>query len=163
MSVVVADAGAPRYLVLIDQIELLPRLYGKLVLPDVVRDELSAPQTPTEVRAWLASSPSWLESGSAPATEKLLSPKLDNGERAALALAIELGASLILMDDRAGVEEARLQGLQVTGTLGVLLLAARRGLVDLEAAFLRLQTTNFRYRPALLETMLAVWRKDRGT
>jgi predicted nucleic acid-binding protein len=162
MSVVVADAGPPRYLVLIDQIELLPRLYGRVVLPDIVRDELSAPQTPAEVRAWLASSPSWLEVGSAPVDGNPLPPKLDDGERAAIALAIALGASLVLMDDRAGVEEARRQGLQVTGTLGVLLLAAQRGLVDLEAAFLRLKATNFRASPALLETILTAWRKERG-
>jgi len=163
VPIVVADAGPPRYLVLIDQIELLPRLYGKVVLPDAVRGELSTPQTPAPVRAWLASLPPWLETGSAPGLEKLLSPKLDDGERAAIALAMQLGASLILMDDRAGVDEARLRGLQVTGTLGVLLLAARRGLLDLEAAFSRLKATNFRYSPTLLETMLASWRKDRGT
>ena len=87
---------------------------------------------------------------------------MDDGERAAIAVAIELRASLLLMDDRAAVEEARLRGLQVTGTLGVLLLAARRGIVDLEATFLRLQSTNFYYSPALLETLLADWRKGRG-
>lgn len=162
MSVVVADAGPPRYLVLIDQIELLPRLFGKVVLPDVVRAELSAPRTPAQVRTWLATSPPWLRVGSAPVVENLLPPKLDEGERAAIALAMDLGASLILMDDRAGVEEARRRGLQVTGTLGVLLLAARRGLVDLEAAFLRLKATNFRYPPTLLDAMLAAWRKDGG-
>lgn len=162
MSVVVADAGPPRYLVLIDQIELLPRLYGRIVLPDIVRDELGAPQTPLEVRAWLASSPSWLEVRSAPLGGNPLPPKLDDGERAAIALAVALGASLVLMDDRAGVEAARRHGLQVTGTLGVLLLAARRGLVDLEAALPRLKATNFRASPALLETILTAWRKDRG-
>ncbi len=66
------------------------------------------------------------------------------------------------MDDRAGVEEARRRGLQVTGTLGVLLLAARRGLVDLKAALSRLKVTNFRYPPALLDAMLATWQKDGG-
>ena len=163
MPIVVADAGPPRYLVLINQIELLPRLFGTVVLPDVVRDELNAPRTPAPVRAWLASSPPWLEAGAASVAETRLSPKLDAGERAAIALALELGASLILMDDRVGVEEARLRGLEVTGTLGVLLLAARRGFVDLEAALLRLKVTNFRYPPALLDAMLAAWRKDGGS
>lgn len=162
MAVVVADAGPPRYLVLIDQIELLPRLFGRVVLPDVVRDELNASQAPAQVRAWLASSPPWLDAGSAPVTEKLLPPRLDKGERAAITLATELKATLVLMDDRAGVDEARLRGLQVTGTLGVLALAARRGPVDLEAAFMRLKATNFRYPPALLDTLLVAWRKDGG-
>jgi predicted nucleic acid-binding protein len=90
----------------------------------------------------------------------LLPAKLDKGERAVIAMAIEMRASLILMDERAGVDEARRQGLQVTGTLGVLLLAARRRLVDLEEAFMRLKATNFRYSPALLATLLDTWRKE---
>jgi predicted nucleic acid-binding protein len=155
MSIVVADAGPPRYLVLIGQIGLLPRLFGKIVLPDVVGEELNAPQTPAQVRAWLASSPPWLQSGSAPASQTQLPSRLDRGERATIAVAIELGASLVLMDDRAGAEEARLLGLRVTGTLAVLLLAARRGLVDLDTALSLLKATNFRYSPALLDAMLA--------
>lgn len=163
MPIVVADAGPLHYLVLIDQITLLPRLYGTVVLPDAVRNELTAPRTPVEVRAWLAASPPWLATGSAPLTEQLLPPKLDQGERATIAVAIELGASLILMDDRAGVDEARRRGLHVTGTLGVLLLAVRRGLVDLDAAVLRLKATNFRYSPALLDAMLRASRGDIGS
>jgi predicted nucleic acid-binding protein len=54
---------------------------------------------------------------------------LDDGERAAIALAVAIGAELILMDDRAGVAVAYQKGLTVTGTLGVLDLAARRGLI----------------------------------
>jgi predicted nucleic acid-binding protein len=163
MSMVVADAGPPRYLVLIDQIELLPRLFSKVVLPDVVREELNAPQAPAQVRAWLGSSPPWLQSGSAPDIETQLPSKLDRGERAAIAVAMEFGASLVLMDDRAGAEEARLRGLRVTGMLGVLLLAARRSFIDLDAAFLRLKATNFRYSPALIDAVLAAWRKERGS
>ncbi len=162
MSVVVADAGPLRYLVLIDQIEILPRLYRKIVLPDAVRKELSEPRTPALVRTWLASSPPWLQSGPAPVTDGQLPPKLGKGERGAIAVAMALGASLVLMDDRAGVEEARSRGLQVTGTLGVLLLAARRDLIDLEASLTQLKRTNFRYSPALLDATLAAWRNDRS-
>jgi predicted nucleic acid-binding protein len=50
MSIVVADAGPPNYLVLIDHINVLPRLYGKVILPDIVRDELAHPGGPIAVR-----------------------------------------------------------------------------------------------------------------
>jgi predicted nucleic acid-binding protein len=50
------------------------------------------------------------------------------------------------MDDREGVGIVRGRGLAVTGTLGVLDLAARRGLIDLAAAFERLKATTFYYR-----------------
>ena len=54
------------------------------------------------------------------------------------------------------------RGLAVTGTLGVLDLAARRGLIDLAAAFERLKTTTFYYRQGLLEVLLARHATRRG-
>lgn len=85
---------------------------------------------------------------------------LDDGERAAIALGVALSAELLLMDDRAGVAAARTRGLAVTGTLGLLDRAARRGLVDLVAAFDALKATNFHTRQALLDTLLAAWKND---
>jgi predicted nucleic acid-binding protein len=80
---------------------------------------------------------------------------LDEGERAAIALAGAVGADLILMDDRDGVAFARSKGFAVTGTLGVLDLAAQRGLIDLAQAFTRLKATSFHYRQGLLDALLA--------
>jgi predicted nucleic acid-binding protein len=51
--------------------------------------------------------------------------------------------------------------LAVTGTLGVLELAARRGLIDLASALTRLKTTNFRYPPAMMDALLARWMADK--
>ena len=72
-----------------------------------------------------------------------------------IALALTVKADLVLMDDRDGVDVARRRGLGVTGTLGVLDLAARRGLIDLAAAFERLKATTFYYRQGLLDALLA--------
>ena len=55
------------------------------------------------------------------------------------------------MDERLGVRLARERGLAVTGTLGVLLHAASRGLVDLERALTELQATDFRCSPRVLD------------
>ena len=154
MSVVVADAGPLHYLVLIDAIDLLPRLFGTVVVPGPVRAELSRPRTPAPVRTWLASSPAWLEAAGAPAAQVPLSPRLGEGERAAIALAHAIGATLILMDDRAGVAVAQVQGSEATGTHGVLARAAAQNLVDLPQAVERLKATNFRYRPELLDAFL---------
>ena len=46
------------------------------------------------------------------------------------------------------------KGFEVTGTLGVLDLAAERGLVDLVDVFDRLKRTNFRYRQGLVDALL---------
>jgi hypothetical protein len=58
---VVADTGPLRYLVLIDAIGLLPRLFGRVLIPEMVSAELSRPSTPRRVREWLAADPAWLE------------------------------------------------------------------------------------------------------
>jgi predicted nucleic acid-binding protein len=80
---------------------------------------------------------------------------LGQGERAAIALAVAINADLLLMDDREGVVVARDKGFAVTGTMGVLSLAARRGLVDLSGSFARLKRTNFRYRQEIMDEILA--------
>jgi predicted nucleic acid-binding protein len=72
-------------------------------------------------------------------------------EREAIQLAREEHADLLLMDERAGVKAARQLGLPVTGTLGVLASAARRGLLNIDAALSRLRATDFRCTPRLLE------------
>ena len=146
MRLVVADTGPLNYLVLIDAIELLPQLFEKVFMPAAVHTALLDPDAPAIVRAWAAQPRPWLEVR--PVTSTIDDPTwraLDAGEREALALTRVLGAELVLMDDRAGVAVAQQQGLTVTGTLGVLDLAAQRGLVDLTGA------TSFRYRPEIMD------------
>ena len=155
MRVVVADTGPLHYLTLIGEIDLLPQLFETVLVPEIVRDELRHARTPAIVRAWLATGPAWLKPLPTPPVAVLPLPKLGAGERAALALAASVRADLVLMDDRPGVMAAREQGFVVIGTLGVLDVAAQRGLVALADALTRLKATNFRYRPEILDALLA--------
>ena len=139
----------------IDQIDLLVRLFEQIVIPLVVADELRHPSAPTAVQAWINHPPDWLNVS--PVTDVgdpiLNSP--DPGERAAIALGLSLKADLILVDDRKGASVALNQGFEITGTLGVLDLAARRHLINLRDALDRLKRTNFRYRQEILEELLS--------
>lgn len=63
-------------------------------------------------------------------------------------------ADLIVIDERKGTAAAVERGLETTGTPGVLLLAAERGLIDLDAAFNRLRATSFRHTEAMLTALL---------
>jgi predicted nucleic acid-binding protein len=157
MRLVVADTGPINYLVLVEAIDLLPKLFETIFVPKAVRDELAHVDAPATVRAWIAQVPAWLEVRPNPDcnTDDATAAALDDGERAAIALAVAIGAELILMDDRAGVAVAYQKGLTVTGTLGVLDLAARRGLIDLAVAIGRLKATNFRCRPEIMDALLA--------
>jgi predicted nucleic acid-binding protein len=86
--------------------------------------------------------------------EDVLLKGIDEGERAAIQLASYLDADLLLMDDRKGVSAAKRKGLRVTGTLGVLDLAAQRGLVDFAQAVGRLRQTTFRVPKAILDSLI---------
>lgn len=146
--IVVSDTGPLNYLLWIDAIDLLPQLYGSVIIPEAVRQELAHTNAPERVRQWAAALPEWV-SVRTPAA--LLTLPLDIGEQEAISLAVEIDADLLLIDDRPGREVAEAQALIVTGTLGVLVLAAQHGLLDLEQALDRLRQTNFRVTPALLQ------------
>ena len=155
MQLVIADTGPVNYLLLIGHIDILPALFEKVILPVAVKDELSNPDTPVSVRDWMADPPSWVE------VHQTMSPIVDVslrelgvGETEAIALATELHADLLLMDDRRGVKAALQRGLAVTGTMGLLTRAARQGILDLADAFERLKNTNFRYWQEIMDAML---------
>jgi len=156
MRVVVADATPLHYLILIEAIDVLPRIFQKIHVPIEVCEELNREATPPRLRTWMRQPPEWLEVLAAPtgASEDPSLLALDSGERAAIVLAESIRADLLLIDDRAGAILAQRRGLAVTGTLGVLDLASREGLIRLRDAFGQLQKTNFRYPPSLLERLL---------
>ena len=54
---VVSDTSPVNYLVLIDQSNLLPQLYGRVLISESVLAELSAIETPQLVRNWVANLP----------------------------------------------------------------------------------------------------------
>jgi predicted nucleic acid-binding protein len=157
MRLVVADTGPLNYLVLIGAIEVLPKLFEQILVPVAVYGELAHADAPAPVRAFIAQKPAWLEVRANPdrTNDDAFGLTLDEGERAAITLATSIGADLILIDDREGVAVAYRHGLTVTGTLGVLDLAARRGLLDLSTSFARLRATNFRYPPEIMDALLA--------
>lgn len=79
---------------------------------------------------------------------------LHPGEREAICLAHEVGADLIILDERKARGIAESLGLKVTGLIGILDQGAEQGLLDLERAVARLRGTNFRIHPQLLERLL---------
>ena len=101
----------------------------------------------------MASPPSWLEYRDVTSTPAELE-QLDAGEREAIALAQATGTNLILLDEKKGRQAARERGLSVAGTLGVIDLAARRGLVSLVDALKNLERTTFRASPQLIRAII---------
>lgn len=156
---VIADTSPLNYLILIDAVELLPRLYQHVILPQAAWDELKHPGAPVTVSQWANALPGWIEVKSAPNAAHP-DPSLDTlgaGEREAIALA-ELYRTetevLLLLDEEAARQQAATRQIKATGTLGVLKSAAQHGWIDLAQAFARLQQTNFRVSAKLLRELL---------
>ena len=150
--VVVADTSPLNYLILIERIEVLPDLFGSVVAPRAVIRELSHVRAPDAVRHWASALPAWVEVRIAtilPATSRL-----GAGESEAIALAKELRADVLLVDDKEARRVAMEHGLSITGTLGVLAEAARRGLLDLPDAIDRLRRTDFKIAETILQVVL---------
>jgi len=151
---VVADTTPINYLILIGQVEILPSLFERVVIPQAVATELQHPRAPAAVRAWIETPPSWCAIRQSQREPDAMLMQLGAGEREAILLAHELPADTFLTDDLEGREEAIRRGLAVMGTLGILDRAALRELIDLPAVIARLQTTSFYAPPEIIAAML---------
>lgn len=114
----------------LQRLDLLPALYGDIVIPQAVADEVMAkPElvTPELQRLLDGSSVRVAENRTLVRT---LTLDLGTGEAEAIAVAAEIGDALLVMDDLDGRRVARALGLSMTGVLGVLVEAKLRGLLS---------------------------------
>jgi len=160
MRLIVADTSPLVYLILIDHIDILPRLFETVPLPEAVHLELRNPSAPASIQSWAGALPKWVEVKQVPNIIDDAFRSLGAGERAAIILALSIHADLVLIDERKGAQVAIGKGLDVTGTLGILQRAARRGLLSLAEAFERLKQTNFRYRQEVMDELLDQQRNE---
>jgi len=78
---VVSDTSPLNYLVLIEQINLLPQLFGRVLIPQSVLEELNAIETPQRVRGWATNLPEWIEVSPSPHVDDVGLTRLHAGER----------------------------------------------------------------------------------
>jgi predicted nucleic acid-binding protein len=151
--IVVADTSPINYLLLINQVDLLPCLFQQIIIPDVVRNEMLAPDAPLALQQWIPNPPDWLTVQTAPIIDTTLNI-LDPGEQAAITLAQTLPADLLIIDERLGRRIAEERGIAIIGTLGILDDAANQGLINLAEAIAQLQQTNFRVSRRIIHVLL---------
>ncbi len=121
--IVVSDTSPLTALLTVGEAALLVRLFGEVWIPEAVE---------TELRRSHPLLPAWLRSQAVrdAAKAQRYMQSVDRGEAEAIALAEELRADHLLMDERKGRQLAQQQGLAVVGLLGVVLMAKRRGFVS---------------------------------
>lgn len=151
--IVVSNTSPINYLLLINQVDLLPSLFEQIIIPDVVRDEMLDPGAPPVLQQWIINPPSWLIIQAVPVIDETFST-LDPGEQAAITLAQTLPADLLIIDERLGRRIASNQGIPTVGTLGILDDAANQGLINLGETIAQLQQTNFRISRRIIQALL---------
>lgn len=157
---VVCDTSPLSYLILIGEAELFAELYGSVHIPPAIEEELAYPGGPPVLRRWIQDRPRWLNITSLePATAANPSMTdalegLDRGEQAAIRLASQISADLLVIDERDGRGAARQLDVPITGTLGILDVAATEGLIKVPKTISRLRKTSFRATPELYRWLL---------
>ena len=131
----------------IDCLLLLPHLYGSVIVPPAVRREI----TPS------VGHPTWIAERS---LQQPIDPRVPSmlgaGEREAISLALEIGVPRIVLDDLRARRRAESLGLEVIGTLGILVLAKRQRLIPAVRPFAEaLLDQGFFVSPSVLGDALA--------
>ena len=155
--IVVSDTSVIINLASVGLLELLPRLYGNVIIPEAVFMEIvvegaGLPGSDEIQKA------DWAVVGSCKDQNSvdLLLNELDKGEAEAIVLAKEIGADLLLLDEKAGRRVAEKFDLECIGILGILLEAKSRQQIESVKPHLELLTKKARFfvHPTLFERIL---------
>ena len=124
---VICNTSPLLYLHQVSQLELLPNLYGTVIVPSAVEKELHAGHE-RGVNVPEVSAIDWIQIR-APMEGNLLPAVVDlgRGEAEVIALGLELEGSLLVLDDQLARRIAKLNRLSFTGTIGVLVRAKLKG------------------------------------
>ncbi len=110
--IVVSDTSVINYLLQLNEIEIMPALFTKVLIPTAVMHELQSAGTPANVKIWAGNPPAWFEI--CQVSHENLIANLDPGEAEAIALA-QLMQCPILIDETKGRRAAEKLGLTITG------------------------------------------------
>lgn len=135
-KIVIADAGPLIAFARLNQLGLLPQIFGRVLVTDIVFAECAGRSDfPESALIHEAVTMRQLELCTSP-DFSAFAQKIDAGEASAIAVAIDFGCGVI-MDDKAGRRMATNASVPVIGTVGVLVLAKRKGLVPLVKPLLK--------------------------
>lgn len=127
---VVADASPLIILFKSGLAGLLPQLFSEIIVPTPVRREVMAGPTGDPSVAGLGGAPWAMSHQDLSIPPQIAAWDLGDGESSVLAHGLQLQDVRVLLDDRSGRNCAKALNIRCLGTLGVILLAKRRGLIS---------------------------------
>ncbi len=155
-KIVVSDTTAITHLAKIGALNILHQLYPVIYIPEAVYSELTSGGSRVP-GAYEAESFPWIKilQVKNKAGVKLLVKTLDQGESEAIALAKEIKADLLIIDEKLGREEAESMGIKIVGIVGILLLAKKKHIITKVKPYLEhLRCSGFRMNQQLYDTAL---------
>jgi predicted nucleic acid-binding protein len=157
--IVVSDASPLISLAAIDRLDLLRRLYHEVIIPEAVRREVVL-TAPGAAGAADVAGANWIKVRSVEdrTLVEALRVTLDVGEAEAIALALEVHADLLLVDERRARSVAQRLGQPVIGVLGVVVEAKLSGLISAVGPLLEdlTERAGFRVSEALRARVIEV-------
>ena len=151
---VISDTSPITNLLQIGQLDLLRQVFGQVVIPKTVYDELG--ELPRQ--RLVIDGQSWLTVLNVHDMDVVagLADELDPGEAEAIALALEIKADYLIIDELKGRHKAEALGLRIVGLLGVLIQAKQTGYIQaVEPLLIALrEEAGFRIHPALYKRVL---------
>jgi predicted nucleic acid-binding protein len=132
---IISDTSCLIVLTNINELELLQKIYGQVITTNEVATEYGQ------------SLPDWIVIKAATDAyhQKILEMQMDKGEASAIALALEIPDSTIILDDYKARRIAELLGLRITGTVGVIIRAKLNGIISsVKPLFDKIRKTDFR-------------------
>ena len=132
---IVSDTSCFIVLSNIGELDLLQKIYGEVLTTPEVATEYGDP-----LPAWIKVIPLQDKSH-----QRILELQLDNGEASAIALALEIPDCTVIIDDERARRVARRLGLDITGTLGVIVSAKKKRLIPSVKPYLtKIKSAGFR-------------------
>lgn len=155
MAIVIADAGPLIALAKINHLQLLPALFGKVVITQVVADECLRGQSADALLIGQALASAWLQCVDNPDFKHPLSRSLGLGEQSSIEYALQTnGNALLILDDALARKQALRKQLPIVGTAGLLFAAQRKALIpDPETLIVELRQKGYRISDAVISQL----------
>lgn len=128
---IISDTSPIINLTVIGHLDLLPKLFGEIIIPQMVYAEIVIDGAGEPGSDEIQNAP-WIKvvKNSNRTLVEFLETDLDEGESEAIALAIELNADYLLIDEKLGRQMALNHNIKPLGILGVLLRAKQAKMID---------------------------------